>query len=74
MEFATGTLRLLSCTDCVKDRLAHYYHWKDRQCLDQAVMVAAVSAVDLEEIERWSRHEGMEEEFQQIRAMLQAKA
>ena len=74
LEYATGTLRLLTCTDCVKDRLAHYYHWKDRQCLDQAVMVAAGSEVDLEEIERWSRHEGMEEEFQRIRAMLQAKS
>ncbi|KAF0220932.1 MAG: hypothetical protein FD174_929 [Geobacteraceae bacterium] len=73
LEFATGTLRLLSPTDCVKDRLAHYYHWKDRQCLDQAVMVAAVSQVDMEEIERWSRHEGMEDEFQRIKEMLQAK-
>jgi hypothetical protein len=36
-------------------------------------MVATGSEVDLEEIERWSRHEGMEEEFQQISAMLQAK-
>jgi hypothetical protein len=26
LEFPTGTLRLLSPTDCVKDRLAHYYH------------------------------------------------
>jgi len=73
MEFSTGTLRLLSSTDCVKDRLAHYYHWKDRQCLDQAVMVALDSDVDLEEIERWSRHEGMEEEFKRIKPMLQAK-
>jgi hypothetical protein len=73
MEFSTGTLRLLSSTDCVKDRLAHYYHWKVRQCLDQAVMVALDSDVDLEEIERWSRHEGMEEEFKRIKPMLQAK-
>jgi hypothetical protein len=74
LEYATGSLRLLSPTDCVKDRLAHYYHWKDRQCLDQAVMVAAVSEVDLKEIERWSRNEGMEDEFQRIRTMLQAKS
>jgi len=73
LEFPTGTLRLFSPTDCVKDRLAHYYHWKGRQCLDQAIMVAAASEVDLDEIERWSRHEGMEEEFQRIRSMLQAK-
>ena len=68
----TGSLRLLSPTDCVKDRLAHYYHWKDRQCLDQAVMVATASGVDLEEIERWSRHEGMDAEFRGIRDMLLA--
>jgi hypothetical protein len=73
LEFATGILRLLSATDCVKDRLAHYYHWKDRQCLDQAIMVAAVSEIDLEEIERWSRHEGMEDEFMRIRGSLEAK-
>jgi hypothetical protein len=72
LEFSTGHLRLLSTTDCVKDRLANYYHWKDRQCLDQAVMVAAVSKIDLEEIERWSRNEGMEEEFQRIRTKLYA--
>ena len=72
LVFATGSLRLLSPTDCVKDRLAHYYHWKDRQCLDQAIMVAAASEVDLGEIERWSRNEGMVEEFQRIRAQLQA--
>jgi hypothetical protein len=70
LEFATGSLRLLSATDCVKDRLANYYHWKDRQCLDQAVMVATDRKVDMEEIERWSRHEGMTDEFERIRALL----
>lgn len=70
LEFATGSLRLLSATDCVKDRLANYYHWKDRQCLEQAVMVASTVKVDLKEIERWSQHEGMTEEFQRIRDML----
>ena len=70
IEFATGSLRLLSATDCVKDRLSNYYHWKDRQCLDQAVMVATDTQVDMEEIERWSRHEGMAEEFERIRPLL----
>jgi hypothetical protein len=70
LEFATGSLRLLSATDCVKDRLANYYHWKDRQCLDQAIMVAADAEVDLVEVERWSRHEGMTEEFERIKALL----
>jgi hypothetical protein len=70
LEFATGSLRLLSATDCVKDRLANYYHWKDRQCLEQAIMVAADAEVDLAEVERWSRHEGMAEGFERIKALL----
>jgi ABC-type transport system substrate-binding protein len=73
IEFPTGISRLLSPIDCVKDRLAHYYHWKDRQCLEQAIMVAATANVDLKEIERWSRHEGMEEKYRQIREMLERR-
>jgi hypothetical protein len=26
-----GTLQLLTATDCVKDRLAAYFHWDDLQ-------------------------------------------
>lgn len=70
LEFSTGSLRLLSPTDCVKDRLANYYHWKDRQCLDQAVMVVTDAEVDLAEVERWSRKEGMGDEFERIRSLL----
>lgn len=71
LDFPTGTLLLLSPTDCVKDRLSHYYHWKDRQCLEQAIMVAEASRIDMQEIERWSRHEGMAEEFRKIRNLLE---
>lgn len=57
LEFSTGSLRLLSPTDCVKDRLAAFYHWKDQQSLEQAVLVARTSPVDIDEVERWSRKE-----------------
>jgi hypothetical protein len=40
------------------------------QCLEQAVLVAADNEVDLDEIERWSRHEGMLEEFSRIKGKL----
>ncbi len=53
------TLKLLSPTDCVKDRLAAFYHWQDRQALEQALMVCRDQRVDLKEVERWSRAEGM---------------
>lgn len=58
IRLSTGTLRIISATDCVKDRLAAYYHWNDLQCLEQACLVALNSKIDLNEVERWSRNEG----------------
>lgn len=53
-----GNLRILSPTDCVKDRLAAFYHWDDPQSLEQALMVAERRRIDLKEVERWSKVEG----------------
>jgi hypothetical protein len=39
-EEDTGILKLLTPTDCIKDRLAAYYHWDDPQSLEQAIWVA----------------------------------
>ncbi len=70
LVFSTGKLRLLSPTECVKDRLAAYYHWQDRQCLEQATMVAAENQIDFDEVERWSEREGMIEKFRKILKIL----
>jgi len=70
-KYATGNLRVISATDCVKDRLAAYYHWGDRQSLQQAVMVFKSQKVDLKEIERWSKGEGKIKEFQKIQKLLE---
>ena len=56
--FSTGRLRIISPTDCAKDRLASYYHFGDRRGLDQAIMVAKNNDVDMAEIARWSQSEG----------------
>lgn len=66
IEYSTGVLWILSPTDCVKDRLAAYYHWNDLQSLEQAVLVAQSSGVDLNEIKRWSEAEGMSDAFARI--------
>lgn len=73
MEFPTGSLVLLSPTDCVKDRLAAFYHWNDRQCLEQAVLVIEAKKIDLREIRRWSAAENKLAEYEAIRGTL-AKA
>ncbi len=52
-------LKLLSPTDCVKDRLAAFYFWNDHQSLDQALLVAGRHPVDFRDIRRWSVTEGM---------------
>lgn len=69
-HFATGVVKMISPTDCVKDRLAAYYHWGDRQSLEQAIWVIRDNAVDLKEVERWSEAEGNLTQFQEIKARL----
>ncbi|MEJ2487984.1 MAG: hypothetical protein P8Y68_19885 [Anaerolineales bacterium] len=64
--FATGSLRIISPTDCVKDRLAAYYHWGDRQSLEQAVLVSNSIQVDIDQIENWSTREGKQVEFREF--------
>ena len=70
-EMETGILRIISPTDCVKDRLAAYYHWGDLQCLVQASYVSQAQEVDLQEIEAWSAREGMLEKFEEIKKELE---
>jgi hypothetical protein len=67
---ATGVLRLLSPTDCVKDRLAAYFHWNDQPALRQAVLVSHMQRVDFAELRRWSKAEGMIAKHQQFLAAL----
>ena len=64
------TLRLLSPTDCVKDRLAAFYHWNDRPSLDQAILVCRDAEVDLREVRRWSLKEGMKERYESFKKAL----
>ena len=60
------TLRLLSPTQCVMDRLAAYYHWNDRQSLEQALLVAENHPIKLNEVKKWSKNEGETSKFQEF--------
>jgi hypothetical protein len=53
-----GTLRLLTPTDCVKDRLANYYYFGDKQCLEQALLVAKAHPINISSLESWHKNEG----------------
>jgi hypothetical protein len=64
VNFETGTLNIISVNDCLKDRLAAFFHWGDRQCLSQAIMIVQSNKIELDEINRWSKAEGMLDKFQ----------
>ena len=53
-----GFIKMLTPTDCVKDRLAAYLHWKDRQALQQAAMVASSQTVSWASLHQWAGKEG----------------
>jgi len=69
-ELSTGTLRVVSPTDCIKDRLCAFYFWNDQQGLAQAVLVARSQKVDLKEVKRWSKTEGKEYEYETFNSKL----
>ncbi len=56
-EEDTGILKLLTPTDCIKDRLAAYFHWDDLQSLEQAVWVAEENEFDMESVSVWAVNE-----------------
>jgi hypothetical protein len=72
-KFSTGILKVISPTDCVKDRLAAYYHWGDQQSLLQAILVAQRNKINVDEIRRWSLAEGKLQEFERIKSKLGTK-
>lgn len=65
-----GCLRLLSPTDCVKDRLAWYFHAGDTECLEQAYLVARQQRIDVQELERWSIGEDKQKSFTELKGTL----
>lgn len=63
VKTSLGTIKMLSPTDSVKDRLASFYHWSDKQGLEQAINICLEQDIDLTEVERWSIKEKKQELF-----------
>lgn len=67
-------LKILSPTESVMDRLAGFFSWKDRQNLQQAVMICMDQDVRLDKVKKWADDEGFGEKYQIFLAALkQAK-
>lgn len=69
-ENETGILRLLTPNDCIKDRLAAYYHWDDPQSLEQAIWVAQQNKFDIDSIKEWSMNEKELDKFEIFKSRL----
>lgn len=68
-EVEGKVIKILSPTDCVKDRLASYIHFKDRVGLEQAVFVAKRHMVNYYKIRQWCEQENaltQYEEFEKL--------
>lgn len=66
---------LLSPTQSIMDRLAAFFHWNDRQSLEQAVMIAdsQSDAVSIEQIAEWAKREGYQDKFRVFLNRISAK-
>lgn len=58
IETRFGKVKLLRPVDSVKDRLGAFYHWNDRQGLEQAINICLEQDINLSEVEQWSFSEG----------------
>lgn len=63
VETRFGKIKLLRPVDSVKDRLGAFYHWNDRQGLEQAINICLEQDINLSEVESWSESEGYSKKY-----------
>lgn len=59
-------LYIYSPTDCIRDRLASYIHFKARECLDQAVLVANKFPFNQKKVKEWCVQEGAPQAYEDL--------
>lgn len=70
LQTSLGSIKLLRAVDSVKDRLASYYHWSDKQSLEQAINICIEQDIDFDELEKWSKAEKQDEKFKIFKELL----
>ncbi len=60
------TLYIYSPTDCIRDRLASYIHFKARECLDQAALVANKFPFNHKKVKDWCASEGSPQAYHEL--------
>ena len=59
-------IRILTPTDCIRDRLSAYIHDRARACLTQAALVANTQAFSSTKIKTWLKKEGFESAYNEL--------
>ena len=61
-------IKLLSPTDCVKDRMASFIHWKSKDAFNQALLVCRAQAdhINMNELAEWCEGEGALAAFREL--------
>ena len=65
-----GTIRMLRPEDSVKDRLASYFYWNDRQGLRQALNICLEQKINMKELRVWAEQEGQLKKFEEFQKKL----
>ena len=73
VEYEGSVIKILSPTDCIKDRLASYIHWSAEECFDQAILVAKSQKFNSSAVKRWCEGEGASEVFKEFQKKLKSK-
>ncbi|MBN1282478.1 MAG: hypothetical protein JXA24_01735 [Proteobacteria bacterium] len=66
MKAKGGSIRLLTPTDCCRQRLSMYYRWGDREAFDDAVELALCHEIDMDLVKRWSDWEWCSDRFEEF--------
>ena len=66
-------IKILSPTDCIKDRLASYIHFKSRDTFDQAVLVAQSQSFQSEKVKNWCQSENATEVYEEFTKALKKR-
>jgi hypothetical protein len=67
---AAGDIPILKAGDVIKDRLAAYFHWRDKPSLVQALAVLVKFPEELQSIETFCENEGSPETIALVRQLL----
>ena len=69
IQLPAGTLRIVTPTQSVMDRLAAAIAWKDAQSRQQAILVAANNEIEWGDLRVWFKNEGVSDaEFERFRS------